>query len=140
MRRKNTDLVPWEMHRPCTRGAHAWILVRLPLLVMCMFQCTAAAAGPPYTSPTTHGGRKLLSSSTTTTPPTPTTPAPSSKSDGGVFYFWKAAPSVTRFTMMGLGGLVLILSITIAVLAKVHNGVLLKISEASYQPCINDHL
>ena len=139
MRRKTTCVVPWEMRCPCTRGAHAGILVRL-LLVMCMFQCTAAVAGPPYTSPTTHGGRNLLSSSTTTTPPTPTTPAPSSESDGGVFHFWKAAPSVTRFMMIGLAGLVLILSITIAVLAKVHNGVLLKISEASYQPCINDHL
>jgi len=136
MRRKTTCVVPWEMRCPCTRGAHAGILVRL-LLVMCMFQCTAA--GPPYTSPTTHGGRHLLSSSTTTTPPTPTTPAPSSESEGGVFYFWKAAPSVTRFVMIGLAGLVLILSITIAVLANVHNRVLLEISESAYEPCTDHH-
>jgi len=107
--------VQWDVHRPGAKGAHAAMLVCL--LVMCMFQC--ATAGPPYLSPTTHEGRKLLSASGVTTSAITTTPAPSSSR--GFFYFWKGAPWVTRFTMLGLAGIVLVLSITIAVLAKQHD-------------------
>jgi len=126
MRSKYKGVVPWDMRRPCIPGAHAMIVVCL--FAMCMFECATAA--PPYQSPTTHGDRKLLSSFDTSTSVLSTTPPP--PSSGGIFYFWNAAPWVTRFTMLGLAGIVVALSITIAVLAKEHTRFLKEHSEQVY--------